>query len=118
MSQDQVFTIDADADVPGFTAAYLRVSGSECAFVEASTSHALPRLLDALARAGRKPEDVRYVVVTHAHLDHAGGAAQRRPGDAIEEPRAQRTVVEGVTNFPREIEALGQVVSERPVDGG
>lgn len=74
MSQDQVFTIDADADVPGFTAAYLRVSGSECAFVEAYTSHALPRLLDALARAGRKPEDVRYVVVTHAHLDHAGGA--------------------------------------------
>lgn len=98
MSQDQVFTIDADADVAGFTAAYLRVSGSECAFVEAYTSHALPRLLDALAKAGRKPEDVRYVVVTHAHLDHAGGAGAlvRACPNAtlLAHPRAARHLVD------------------------
>ena len=57
------------------TACYLRLAGAECAFIEANTTHALPRLLHALAAAGRRPEDVRYVVITHAHLDHAGGAA-------------------------------------------
>src|SRR5450631_3289382 len=68
------FTIDADI-TPRFTACYLRVAGDECAFIEAHTTHALPRLLAALAEHGKKPEDVRYVVVTHAHLDHAAGAS-------------------------------------------
>jgi glyoxylase-like metal-dependent hydrolase (beta-lactamase superfamily II) len=68
------FTIDADI-APQFTACYLRLAGDECAFIEAHTAHALPRLLAALEQHGKKPEDVRYVVVTHAHLDHAAGAS-------------------------------------------
>ncbi len=73
MSTRARHTIDCDV-VPRFTAAYLRVTGAECAFVEAHTTHALPRLLAELERHGKKPEDVRWVVVTHAHLDHAAGA--------------------------------------------
>jgi glyoxylase-like metal-dependent hydrolase (beta-lactamase superfamily II) len=65
-----------DADVtPRFTACYLRTAGDECAFIEAHTSHALPRLLGALAAEGMRPEQVRWVVLTHAHLDHAAGAS-------------------------------------------
>ena len=67
------FTIDCDV-LPRFTAAYLRVAGEECAFIEAHTAHALPKLLAELGAQGRRPEDVRWVVVTHAHLDHAAGA--------------------------------------------
>lgn len=67
-------TIDSDVK-PGITATYLRVDGSECAFIEAHTPFAVPRMLAALAAAGKRPEDVRYVVVTHAHLDHASGAS-------------------------------------------
>lgn len=67
-------TIDCDARTAQFTAAYLRIGRGECAFIETETSHARPRLLAALAQAGRKVEDVRWVVVTHAHLDHAAGA--------------------------------------------
>jgi len=66
-------TIDCDV-VPRFTAAYLRIAGDECAFIEAHTAHALPRLLAELTKHGRRPEDVRFIVVTHAHLDHAAGA--------------------------------------------
>jgi glyoxylase-like metal-dependent hydrolase (beta-lactamase superfamily II) len=68
------FTVDADV-VSRFTACYLRVAGDECAFVEAHTAHALPRLLAALERHDRRVEEVRYVVLTHAHLDHASGAS-------------------------------------------
>jgi glyoxylase-like metal-dependent hydrolase (beta-lactamase superfamily II) len=73
MTEHARFTIDADV-VPRFTACYLRIAGDECAFVEAHTAHALPRLLAALAEHGKRPEDVRYVALTHAHLDHASGA--------------------------------------------
>ncbi len=68
------FTIDADV-TPRFTACYLRVDGGECAFIEAHTAYAVPRLLAALDAQNKRPEDVRYVVVTHAHLDHAAGAS-------------------------------------------
>lgn len=67
-------TIDCDARTPQFTAAYLRIGGGECAFIETETSHARPKLLAALAENGRTVDDVRWIVVTHAHLDHAAGA--------------------------------------------
>lgn len=66
-------TVDCDV-LPKFTAAYLRIAGDEAAFVETHTAHALPRLLAALADKNLRPEQVRWVVVTHCHLDHAGGA--------------------------------------------
>ena len=67
-------TVDADV-TPRFTACYLRIAGDECAFVEAHTAHALPRLLATLAANGMTPQQVRWVIVTHAHLDHAAGAS-------------------------------------------
>ncbi|MGK4584797.1 MBL fold metallo-hydrolase [Kitasatospora sp. HPMI-4] len=35
-------------------------------------------LLDALAGQGRKPTDIRRIVITHAHPDHVQGAAELR----------------------------------------
>ncbi len=76
MAQHACFTLDAEPVHPEFVAAYLRVTPSgECAFVETNTSHSLPILLAALEAHGLSPAAVRYVIVTHAHLDHAGGAA-------------------------------------------
>ncbi|HWL85204.1 MAG TPA: MBL fold metallo-hydrolase [Polyangiaceae bacterium] len=74
MRRNALVTIDSDIR-PEFTACYLRIAADECAFIEAHTAHALPKLLDALVRVNKKPEDVRFVVVTHAHLDHAAGAS-------------------------------------------
>ncbi len=90
-------TVDCDV-LPGFTAAYLRIAGDECAFIEAHTAHAVPRLMGELERRGRRPEDVRYVVVTHAHLDHAAGASAllaRCPrATLLAHPRAARHLID------------------------
>jgi glyoxylase-like metal-dependent hydrolase (beta-lactamase superfamily II) len=91
------FTIDCDV-LPRFTAAYLRVAGDECAFIEAHTAHAVPRLMAALEAEGLRPEQVRWVVVTHAHLDHAAGASAllRRCPNAtlLAHPRAARHLID------------------------
>jgi glyoxylase-like metal-dependent hydrolase (beta-lactamase superfamily II) len=50
------------------------VQDGRAAFVDTGTSHSVPYLLDALAGRGLSPEDVDYVLLTHIHLDHAGGA--------------------------------------------
>ncbi len=55
-------------------ACYLLEAGSELAFIETGTNSTTPVLMKTLQERGRKPEDVRYVIVTHVHLDHAGGA--------------------------------------------
>jgi glyoxylase-like metal-dependent hydrolase (beta-lactamase superfamily II) len=62
-------------DRPRFAAAYLVIEGDRAAFVDNNTVHAVPRLLDALEAEGVEPAHVDYLVVTHVHLDHAGGTA-------------------------------------------
>lgn len=71
---DALTTIDCDYLGPGFACAYLRVQRGEAAIIETNTAHAAPKILDALDAAGVAREAVRYVVITHIHLDHAGGA--------------------------------------------
>jgi glyoxylase-like metal-dependent hydrolase (beta-lactamase superfamily II) len=90
-------TIDCDI-LPKFTAAYLRVAGDECAFIETHTPRAVPKLLSELAARGRRPEQVRWVVVTHAHLDHASGAsallAKCPNATLVAHPRAARHLID------------------------
>lgn len=59
---------------PGLAAAYLIESGGEAAFIDTGTTHALPLLLEALNQQGLSPSQVKYVIPTHVHLDHAGGS--------------------------------------------
>lgn len=90
-------TIDCDV-LPRFTAAYLRVADGECAFIETHTAHAVDRLLAALTARGRRPQDVRWIVVTHAHLDHAAGAsallARCANATLLAHPRAARHLID------------------------
>ncbi len=91
-------TIDTEYVQPQLAAAYLREEGGEVAFIEANTTHALPRLLTALDQAGLYPEAVKYVIVTHVHLDHAGGASalmQACPNATLlAHPRAARHLID------------------------
>lgn len=67
--------IDCRYVFPKYAAAYLIVEKKRALFVENNTSHAVLILLDELAKAGLKPTQVEYLIVTHAHLDHAGGSS-------------------------------------------
>ncbi|MEM6925958.1 MAG: MBL fold metallo-hydrolase [Myxococcota bacterium] len=70
-----VTTIDTHyAGRATLAASYLVHEGDQIAVVETNTSLAVPRILAAIEAAGRTTDDVIHVIVTHAHLDHAGGA--------------------------------------------
>src|SRR5690606_33155614 len=77
---------------------YLLIDGDEAAFVETNTSLAVPRMLDALAAQHLAPEQVRWVIITHVHLDHAGGASallQACPNATLlAHPRAARHAID------------------------
>jgi glyoxylase-like metal-dependent hydrolase (beta-lactamase superfamily II) len=69
-----IHVIDTGFHRPRFDAAYLIVEGGRAAFIDTGTNHGVPRLLDAVRAAGLTPGDVDWLIVTHVHLDHAGGA--------------------------------------------
>lgn len=50
----------------------------ELALVDAGTGMATDALLDNVRRAGRDPAAIGTLLITHAHGDHAGGAAALR----------------------------------------
>jgi len=58
-----------------FVSTYLLQHGDRAAFIETANAAAVPRMLEILAEQGMSPEQVDYVIITHVHLDHAGGAA-------------------------------------------
>ena len=85
-----VFAIDTQmAGHAGITSSYL-IRGSRPCLIETGTALSAPVVIDALAALGIGPDDLATVVVTHIHLDHAGGV-----GDiAAAYPRAQIVVHE------------------------
>ncbi len=61
---------------PELAASYLIAQGEQAAFIDTGTFHSVPRLLELLKLKGIERENVAYVMPTHAHLDHAGGAGE------------------------------------------
>ena len=83
-----VFLIDtAMSGYDGITAAYL-IRGDRPCLVETGTATSAPVVRAALGELGVGPDDLATIVVTHIHLDHAGGV-----GDlAAAYPRARIVV--------------------------
>jgi len=71
-----IFAVDSVYDRRLQTAIHLVVEEGRAAVIDTGTSHAAPRVLEALEAQGVPPGRVDYVILTHVHLDHAGGAGQ------------------------------------------
>lgn len=71
---DGIVCIDTAQHRPRMAASYLIGAGGHYAFVESGTSLSVPLLLEALSELGVSRAAVDYVMPTHVHLDHAGGA--------------------------------------------
>lgn len=69
-----ILAVDSGYVREKMAACYLVEAGAEVAFVETGTNHSTPRLLETLQNRGWDMGQVKYVIVTHVHLDHAGGA--------------------------------------------
>ena len=73
---DGVTAIDTEYARPLQDASHLVVEGGRAAFIDTGVNDSVPLLLDALQKQDLDVGDVDYVILTHVHLDHAGGAGK------------------------------------------
>jgi glyoxylase-like metal-dependent hydrolase (beta-lactamase superfamily II) len=93
-----VTVVDTGFVRPRFDASYLIVQNGRAAFIDTGPNAAVPRLLATLEAHGLEREAVDYVIPTHVHLDHAGGAGllmQQLPNaKLVIHPRGARHMID------------------------
>ena len=93
-----VVLVDTGYVRPGLAAAWIVKGKESAAVVETGTARSVPAILEALAGQGIAPEAVSHVLVTHVHLDHAGGAgvlvARLPRARLVVHPRGARHMVD------------------------
>ena len=69
-----IYAIDSGYVRPGLAAIYVLVQQGRVALIETGCNSAVSRVVKALNEIGIARVDVDFVIPTHVHLDHAGGA--------------------------------------------
>ena len=69
-----IVAFDAGYVRPVLAAIHLVIENGRVAFIDTGSNDALPNALVALRKLGLDAAAVDYVILTHIHLDHAGGA--------------------------------------------
>ena len=69
-----IIAFDSGYVRPILAAIHLIVENNRVAFIDTGTNESLPNALAALKKIGVDITAVDYVILTHIHLDHAGGA--------------------------------------------
>lgn len=93
-----VYHLDAHYIEAGVASFYCIVEQDEIAVIETGTSFSLPYLQQFLEDHNLAADQVRYVMPTHVHLDHAGGAGvmmQAFPNaELVIHPRGARHMID------------------------
>jgi len=83
--------------LPCRTAAYL-ILDEKPTLIETGSALSHATLVQGMAQVGIAPADLAYVIVTHVHLDHAGGAGhmmqQAANATLVAHPRASRHMID------------------------
>ncbi len=94
----KIIPVDCKYVEPGFAASYLLIREGRGLFIECNTNHAIPHLLAAAKSEGLMPDQIDGLIITHVHLDHAGGAGTflRKFPNAVlyAHPRAARHAID------------------------
>lgn len=69
-----IYAVDSGFGRAHLDAVHLIIHDGRAALVDTAVNSGVPRVLDALTALGIERNAVDFVILTHVHLDHAGGA--------------------------------------------
>jgi len=112
-----ISAIDSGYQRPRFDAIHMIVEGDRAAIIDTGVNSSVPRVLAALRDKGLRPEQVDYVILTHIHLDHAGGAglllSQLPNARVTVHPRGARHLIDPSTLIASTIAVYGAEEARR-----
>jgi glyoxylase-like metal-dependent hydrolase (beta-lactamase superfamily II) len=112
-----ISAIDSLFHRPMLDAIHLVVEDGKAAIIDTATNHAVPLVLETLALKGISRADVEYLILTHVHLDHAGGAGllmQQLPNAKLTvHPRGLRHMVDPSKLIAGTIAVYGAEAAQR-----
>jgi hydroxyacylglutathione hydrolase len=98
-------------------AIHLIVEHDHVAIVDTGTNASVARVLQVLAQRGLSREQVDFVLLTHVHLDHAGGAGRMMQeflhARLVVHPRGVRHMIDPTQLMAGTIEVYGQEAADR-----
>ena len=93
-----ISVIDSEYYSKDFAAIYLLKQKNKVIIIETGTNYSVPHVKEALSQVGLSFSDVSYVIPTHVHLDHAGGAGllmmQCQNAALVVHPRGARHLID------------------------
>ena len=96
--EDGISVIDSEYYSKDFAAIYLLKQKNKVIIIETGTNYSVPYVKEALSQIGLSFSDVSYVIPTHVHLDHAGGAGllmmQCQNAALVVHPRGARHLID------------------------
>lgn len=112
-----IVAVDSGFVRPMLDAVHLVVEGDRAAVVDTGSNDSVPHVLAALAERGLSAAQVDWVILTHVHLDHAGGAGAmmaRFPNARLAvHPRGARHMIDPSRLTAATIEVYGAEAARR-----
>lgn len=117
LAEHGIHVVDSGFVRPRLDAIHLIEEGGRVAIVDSGVNDSVPRVLEALAGLGLGPDNVDWIVLTHVHLDHAGGAGElmrRMPAARLlVHPRGARHIIDPARLVAGTIEVYGAETAQR-----
>ncbi|MGQ0502863.1 MAG: MBL fold metallo-hydrolase [Panacagrimonas sp.] len=115
-----IHALDSGFMRPRMDAIHLVVDNGRAAFIDTGTYASVPRMLAALAELGLGVDAVDYVILTHVHLDHSGGAGllmQQLPGaKLVVHPRGAAHMVDPARLWAATVAVYGEPRARQDYD--
>ena len=109
-----ISAIDAGFKRPLLASIHLLREGQAAALIDIGTNQSVPNVLAALTAKGIAPDSVRYLILTHVHLDHAGGAGamlRHLPNaEVVLHPRGARHMIDPSRLIAGAIAVYGEAI--------
>ena len=95
---DGISVIDSEYYSKDFAAIYLLKQKNKVIIIETGTNYSVPIVKEALSQIGLSFSEVSFIIPTHVHLDHAGGAGllmmQCQNSTLVVHPRGARHLID------------------------
>jgi glyoxylase-like metal-dependent hydrolase (beta-lactamase superfamily II) len=101
--------------VENFIASYVLRGKKATAIIETGPTCSIPNLLSGLDEIGVKNDDVNYIIISHIHIDHGGGAGtlmQHLPNaKLVVHPRGAPHIIHPEKLWEQSLQVLGEVAT-------